>query len=279
MTNIKQALSQAITLLSGTSPTAQIDAEILLAHILDTSRTSLYTHPEKILSQAQNTSYQEFIIKRSAGFPVAYLTQHREFWSLPLLVSNDTLIPRPETELLVELCLTLLKTVSNASILDLGTGSGAIALAIASERPDWRILACDKNQDAVEIANYNANNLKIPNIKICQSDWFTSIPKQRFNAIISNPPYIAKNDPHLWQGDVQFEPREALISGEHGLDDLTYLIDKSYEYLLPDGLLLLEHGFDQGSAVTSLLQKRGYSHVKCWQDWQRLDRVSGGWSH
>lgn len=277
MSNIKQALSQAVTLLTSTSPSAQIDAEVLLAHTLNTSRTFLYTHPEKILTDTQNDTYQALIAKRSAGSPIAYLTQYREFWSLPLRVSDATLIPRPETELLVELTLKFLKQNPAASILDLGTGSGAIALALASERPDWQILACDKSAAAMEMAQENATHLGLSNVTITRSDWFTDIPAQQFDAIVSNPPYIAADDPHLKEGDVRFEPLSALVSGKDGLESLTHIIKYSYEHLKPGGLLLMEHGFQQKEAVIQLLNQYGYEHVQYWQDWQGHERVSGGW--
>jgi release factor glutamine methyltransferase len=277
MTDIKQALQQALTLLATASPSAQIDAEVLLAHTLQTSRTFLYTHPEKKLDEAQTNTYQELLTKRCEGQPIAYLTGHREFWSLPLHVSKDTLIPRPETELLVELTLTLLKNTSPACILDLGTGSGAVALAIASERADWQVLACDISQAAVEVARKNAAHLNVSNIQILCSDWFASIPKQQFNVIVSNPPYIASQDPHLSEGDVRFEPQHALTSGIDGLDSLTYLIKQSFDRLRPGGLLLLEHGYLQKEAVITLLKQNGYEQVHCWQDWQGNDRISGGW--
>lgn len=277
MTDIRQALNKAITSLSQTSPSAQLDAEVLLAYALNTNRTFLYTHPEKILAPSQDDVYQQIVAKRCGGIPIAYLTKTREFWSLPLYVSQDTLIPRPETELLVELTLSLLKDVSPASIIDLGTGSGAIALALASERPDWQLLACDVSQAALEIAEQNAVHLNLSNVCICHSNWFTSIPQHQVNAIVANPPYIAKSDPHLIQGDVRFEPKDALISGVDGLDALTIIIQQGYEYLLPGGLLLVEHGFNQKEAVISLLKERGFESSHCWPDWQGHDRVSGGW--
>lgn len=244
---------------------------------LNKSRTYLYAHADSPLNDHQQATFQTLVMKRAEGVPVAYLTGTREFWSLPLIVSSDTLIPRPETELLVERALTMLAETPNASILDLGTGSGTIALALASEQPNWRVLACDKSQEAVNIARKNACNLGLHTIQVCCSDWFESIERQQFHAILSNPPYIAENDPHLIQGDVRFEPQQALVSGLDGLDSLRHLIKQSYDWLLPGGLLLLEHGFDQGPRVIELLRQSGYQQVQCWQDGQGHDRVSGGW--
>ena len=277
MIDIKRALNQAIDRLRPTSTSAQIDAEVLLAYTLSTSRTFLYTHPEKMLSNIEHETYEQLIEKRVEGMPIAYLTGTREFWSLPLIIRKDTLIPRPETELLVELTLTLLKSRSSISILDLGTGSGAIALALASERPDWNILACDVSQAALEVAHHNALHLSLNNVQMLCSDWFTSIPLQRFHAIVSNPPYIAKDDPHLKEGDVRFEPQQALSSGADGMDALRCIIERAYKHLLPGGLLLLEHGFSQKQAVMSLLYQHGYQHTQCWPDSRGHDRVSGGW--
>ena len=275
MTDIRHALDQATTLLTSTSPSARLDAELLLAKILNKSRTYFYSHPEAILTMIQQEQYQQIIKQRTAGQPIAYLTGTREFWSLPLKVSQDTLIPRPETELLVELTLTLLPNAP-ATVLDLGTGSGAIACALASERPDWQLLAVDKSQTALHVAYHNATQLGLHNLNVLCSNWFESIPKQLFHVIISNPPYIADNDPHLSQGDVRFEPRDALSSGDQGLDALNHIIEQSPEWLIPGGLLLLEHGFEQGSVVTSMLRKNGFEQVQCWKDWQGHDRVSGG---
>ena len=231
----------------------------------------------KNLTNTQQEAYQALVTTRCEGLPIAYLTGTREFWSLPLHVCKDTLIPRPETELLVSLCLSLLKDILHATILDAGTGSGAIALALASERPDWQVLACDISEAAVAIARHNATHLHLPNVHICCSNWFDRITTPLFHAIVSNPPYIAKDDPHLKQGDVRFEPQGALISGADGLESLTHLIEHSYDRLLPGGLLLLEHGFEQKRAVTTLLNQRGYNNVQSWQDWQGHDRISGGW--
>lgn len=277
MIEIRAALSEAISELQTFCDSARLDAEILLAHSLKKSRAYLYAYPETILSQKEWQTFHDLVCQRAKGLPIAYLTGTREFWSLPLKVSGDTLIPRPETELLVELSLKLLADKPQAKLLDLGTGSGAIALACASERPDWQISACDCNAGALEIAKENAASLGLGNINFFLSDWFEKIPEnQKFDAIISNPPYIAANDPHLSLGDLRFEPSLALISGEDGLTAIQHIIQHSLARLKPDGLLLLEHGFDQKSVIRSMLNEYGYCQVQCWQDWQENDRVSGG---
>ena len=273
---IKTELALATAALTPVSSSARLDSELLLSKIIHQSRTFFYTHPEYTLTALEHHTFQQLLAQRLAGMPIAYLTGTREFWSLPLVVTTDTLIPRPDTERLVELALSLLPETSHANILDLGTGTGAIALALASERPSWTLLACDKSQAAVNTARANATQLGIKNLNVLCSNWFNSIPKQRFDAIVSNPPYIAENDPHLLQGDVRFEPRDALVSGVDGLDALLYIIERSRDWLLPGGFIALEHGFEQGPAVTAALKQFGYQHVKCWQDWQGNDRVSIG---
>ena len=277
MVDVKRALSLAISQLEQYTDTARIDAEILLAHIMSKTRTWMYAHPETMLTKPQLLIFQKLVARRSLGTPVAYLTGIREFWSLPLKVNEETLIPRPETELLVELTLTMVTNQSNAQILDLGTGSGAIALALARERPDWQITACDCSSGALQTAQENAVLLNLKNISFYQSDWFSKIiTPPLFHAIVSNPPYIAANDPHLSEGDLRFEPQLALISGTSGLSALEHIIKHSIARLEPEGLLLIEHGFSQKVAVTSMLKDYGYVDVECWQDLHGNDRVSGG---
>lgn len=277
MTELKRALELAVKQLTSYSESARVDAEVLLAHIINQPRTYLYTYPEACLTEEQFFRFQKLIARRSLGTPVAYLTGTREFWSLPLKVNEKTLIPRPETELIVELTLSLLLHQWHAHILDLGTGSGAIALALGKERKDWQIMACDCSKDALKTAQENAQHTGISNVQFFQSDWFSKIElPQRFHAIVSNPPYIAANDPHLHQGDVRFEPALALISDNNGYSALQHIIEHSLARLEPNGLLLIEHGYDQKKSVMSLLRDHGYVDVQCWQDWQGNDRVSGG---
>ena len=276
MSTIKEAIAHALSVL-GTPKQHRIDCEMLLAFVMNKARTYLYTHPEHIVSDKNLQQFNELIAKRRLGTPIAYLVGRREFWSLPLKVSEATLIPRPETELLVELTLKLLHSVKKAQILDLGTGCGAIALALAHEKPSWEIIACDNSLDALQVAQENAEKLHLSHIQFILSDWFTTIPaEKKFHAIVANPPYIASDDPHLNQGDLRYEPCSALTSGKDGLVALHQLIKQSLVRLKKNGLLLVEHGYLQKNAVGTLLHDYGYKEVHCWQDWQGNDRVSGG---
>lgn len=254
-----------------------LDCELLLCYVLDVDRTWLRTWPEKKVSQTLENSFLALLEQRIQGHPIAYLVGSRGFWSMDLQVSNDTLIPRPETELLVELALNL-ELTHNSKALDLGTGTGAIALALASERPDMDFIAVDSQIGAVNLANKNCQKLGLNNVEIIQSDWFGSLPLQanQFDLIVSNPPYIPSNDVHLQQGDVRYEPNTALVSGIDGLDDLKKIITKSPFYLKPNGWLLLEHGFDQAPAVNNLMLEAGYKKVVTHKDYNQMDRVTLG---
>ncbi len=274
MMKVKSALEQGYTLLFKHSPSPQLDAQILLSHALKKNKAFLFTHPQALLSNSEWEQYKHFLDFRAQGIPVAYLTGQQDFWSLTLNVSPATLIPRPETELMVELTLTLLKHVKQTSLLELGTGCGAIALALAVEKPTWQITACDNSQDALAIAKENQIRLNLSKVTFKLSHWFSAFTGQRFNAILANPPYIAQHDPHL--PALRHEPQQALISGPEGLDDLTCIIAQSPAYLLPGGLLMLEHGFDQASAVATLMKQAGFKNIQCWRDLQGLERTTTG---
>lgn len=277
MISIRKALEQASHQLDALDTDIRLEAELLLGHLLNKNRAYLYAHAEDDINAEQLEAFHQLIAQRASGIPIAYLTGYRDFWSLTLKVNSHTLIPRHETERLVELVLELLGKQSNISVLDMGTGSGAIALALAKERPDWEISACDASEEALKIARENAADLGLKNIYFYHSDWFSALPEKKYHAIISNPPYINEQDPHLNQGDVRFEPRSALVSSQEGLADLQYIIQHGYDHLLPDGLLLLEHGYDQKTDLETILNRLGYKNVQCWQDIQGHDRVSGGW--
>lgn len=272
MINIKQALNQG----KGISQTGNLDSEILLCHILKVNKAHLYTYPEQNLSDEQSNQYAELIKLRAQGMPIAYIIGYKEFWSLKFHISNKTLIPREDTELLVEKSLDKLKNINHPKILELGTGSGAIAIAIAKMRPDAQITACDICEDALAIARNNAKLLAINNIKFVLSDWFNNITTDGFDGIISNPPYIAASDPHLLQGDVKFEPSKALISGDDGLESLKYIITHSKNFLTNAGFIIVEHGYNQRVEVNKLLKLDNYHNIICWQDLSGNDRVSCG---
>lgn len=277
MTKLCVALEEATVTLRDNLCNPRFEAEVLLAHLLQKNRAYLFAHPEHIIDNKKLSQYHHLIMQRAEGMPIAYLTGHREFWSLDLEVNANTLIPRHETERLVEIALALIPDTDETQVLDLGTGSGAIALALAKEKPHWRIHASDFNQEALHIAAQNAQRLGLTQVTFYHSDWFTSIPFQHYHAIVSNPPYLAADDPHLHLGDLRFEPINALVSGQNGLADLNCIITQSYSRLLANGLLLLEHGWEQKEAIHSIFNRLDYKNIACWQDLQGHDRVSGGW--
>ena len=257
---------------------ARRDTEILLCHCLGKSRAWLYTWPEKGVARDCARDFEKLLAQRREGVPVAYLTGEREFWSLQLAVSDATLIPRPETETLVSWALEL-ALPNAASVLDLGTGSGAIALALASERPHWHVTALDVSQEALQVAQGNAVRTRLTSVHFVQSDWYQAVTGQRFNALLANPPYIDGDDPHLALGDVRFEPRSALVSSDSGLEDLGRLVTGASDHLLDGGWLLLEHGFEQANAVCAMLHDAGFSQVSTRRDMSGQQRITGGCWH
>ncbi|MGX9460491.1 peptide chain release factor N(5)-glutamine methyltransferase [Shewanella sp. A14] len=272
---IAEALQWAYSQLASTSESAHVDAEVLLLHCLNKNRSFLYTWPERQLTSEQFKAYNQMVIKRQKGTPVAHIIGEREFWSLPFIVNDSTLIPRADTEILVETALNL-SVRHNAKVLDLGTGTGAIALALASERPKWRITAIDKVFDAVELAKANRANLNLPEVEIIQSDWFSAVDQRDFDLIVSNPPYIDEADEHLHLGDVRFEPQSALTAGNEGYADLFYIAEQARDRLLAGGYLLLEHGYEQAIKVREKLIELGYQNVATVRDFGSNDRCTLG---
>ncbi|MGE0970190.1 peptide chain release factor N(5)-glutamine methyltransferase [Klebsiella sp. WOUb02] len=267
-------LAQAIARLSD-SESPRRDAEILLGHVTGRARTWLLAFGETALTDDQLAELEALLSRRQRGEPIAHLVGQREFWSLPLLVSPATLIPRPDTECLVEQALARLPATP-CRILDLGTGTGAIALALASERPDCRVTAVDFMPDAAVLAARNAAQLGITNVTVLQSNWFSALAGQQFEIIVSNPPYIDETDPHLAQGDVRFEPKTALVAADNGLADLAHIVREGRRFLTPDGLMLLEHGWQQGAAVRELFHDAGYLDVVTCRDYGDNDRLTLG---
>ena len=235
------------------SDTIKLDAEVLLLACIDKTRTYLFTWPEKRLTDEQQRCFFEMVERRKLGEPVAHIVGFREFWSLPLEVNAQTLIPRPDTETLVEQVLAL-EIDRDISLLDLGTGTGAIALAISSEYPNWHVTGCDRIPAAIELAERNRQRLNTDNqfdkVQFIQSNWFSALKDQKFDVIVSNPPYIEPNDPHLNQGDVCFEPLSALVAQDDGMADLKHIIAQAKSHLNENGTLLLEHGYNQSKLVS-----------------------------
>jgi release factor glutamine methyltransferase len=256
--------------------TSRIEIQCLLQHVLGVQRAYFLAHPEQILSEAQQGAFDALLQRRLHGVPIAHLLGEREFFGLNLKVTPATLIPRPDTELIVELALNRISKAQPCRVLDMGTGSGAIALAIAKHRPNAEVVAVDASQDALAVAIENAGRLGIANVHFMQSDWFFALNGQRFDLIVSNPPYIASGDIHLSQGDLRFEPLSALASGADGLDDIRRIISAAPQYLTSNGWLLLEHGYDQAKSVRDQLTQRGFGEVFSEKDIAGIERVTGG---
>ena len=258
------------------SSSARIEVQCLLQAVLQVNRAYLLTHPEQLLSDEQQTRFTALFERRLSGEPIAYLLGEREFYGLIFKVSAATLIPRPETELLVELALQNIPQQGACSVLDLGTGSGAIALSIAHARPNAEVVAVDASTAALEVAQFNAQRLNLCNVRLLHSDWFGALQDERFDIIVSNPPYIAADDAHLTQGDVRFEPSSALVSGAHGLHDIRRICAQAKAHLNVNGWLLLEHGYNQAAQVRVLLLQSGFAGIFSAHDLSGIERVSGG---
>ena len=258
------------------SPTARLDAELLLAAALGKPRSFLHTWPERIVCTEAALAFAGYLQRRRTGEPVAYILGQQGFWKLDLEVAPHTLIPRPETEMLVEAALELVPAFAPAEVLDLGTGTGAIGLALANDRQQWKITAVDRVTEAVALAERNRQRLQLDNAEVLNSHWFSALEGRQFDLIISNPPYIAETDPHLSMGDVRFEPGSALTSGPDGLDDLRTIISEAPAHLSPGGWLLLEHGYDQGPAVRELLIRHGFERIQTRRDLGEHERITFG---
>lgn len=275
--SIKNAINYAKQHFVSMSESARLDAECLLSFVLQKNDVYLRTWPDVLLTSEQHKKFLELVTRREQGEPIAYILGTKQFWSLDLSVSKDTLIPRPETEMLVEEVVKIAQQQKVNAILELGTGSGAIAIAVSSElqklKLPAKIIAGDISIDALKIAKKNTARYKQP-IEIIHSDWFESVETQKFDIIVSNPPYIENNDAHLSEGDVRFEPISALASGDDGLDAIRYIIKEARKWLSPSGYLLFEHGYHQASAVRELFKKNGYRDVTTLVDLSNNDRIS-----
>ena len=269
---ISAILDDATERLAAVSDSARLDAELLLARAIDMPRSYLFAHPEEVLDELAVARFEAVIERRLAGEPMAYITGVREFWSLQLMVTPATLVPRPETELLVDLALREIPRRAEWAILDLGTGSGAIAIAIAKERPLSRVTATDISAAALDVARQNARQLEIPNIEFLEGDWTGPVGGRRFNVIVSNPPYVRANDAAL--DALHREPRNALAAGDDGLDAIRILARDCGALLEPGGVLLIEHGAEQRDAVAEVLCEHGWTGVSCHDDYAGLPRIT-----
>ena len=276
MPSIQTAVESATRLLSSISDTPLLDTEVLLCHALDKPRSHLRAWPEKELLPQDYQHFLQLIQQRQLGTPIAYITGKREFWSRDFKVTPDVLIPRPDTELLIELSLTMIADTQASRILDLGTGSGIIAITLACEQPSLNITATDISSQSLDIAKQNATTHQANNVHFLQSNWFKKITKSTFDLIISNPPYIADNDPHLTQGDVRFEPIHALTARDNGLSDIYQIADHARHHLTEDGTLLIEHGYNQQAPVHTIFQAFNYHNITTHSDLSGNPRVTTG---
>ena len=274
---LAELLQQSSQQLAAISDSPRLDAEVLLCHVLQKERSHLRAWPEKIITGEPLARFQTLLEQRLSGQPIAYLCGRREFWSLDLAVNPHTLIPRPETELLVETLLELYPQHTPLKLADLGTGSGAIALAIASERPGWSIIATDIDKTSLQLAEQNARRHQLKNITFAQGSWFQALGHEKLDIIVSNPPYIAESDPHLQLGDVRFEPRRALSSGADGLDDIRLLAAGAASHLKPGGMLMVEHGYNQKTQLNDIFTKNHYKKIQQRRDILKQPRLTYGY--
>ncbi|MBU0689331.1 MAG: peptide chain release factor N(5)-glutamine methyltransferase [Gammaproteobacteria bacterium] len=279
MPSIRERLAQDVAALRQALDLQQDEArsevQTLLQTVLLVNRAYLLAHPERLLTEQEHSQYQTSLQRRLQGEPLAYILSEREFFGLNFKVTPATLIPRPDTELLVELALSRISS-AGTRVLDLGTGSGAIALAIAHSRPDAKVTAVDASEAALSVAQENAGCLEISNVRFALSNWFAALAGLHFDLIVSNPPYIAANDRHLAQGDLRFEPVGALASGTDGLDDIRLIISEAGAHLVAGGWLMVEHGYDQSERVQTLLRSAGFENVRSDNDLAGIARVTGG---
>lgn len=274
---IDELLKGAYERLTFVSDTAQLDAQLLLAHVLEVSTSYFYTWPDKTVESANIERFDVLLVRRERGEPIAYLLGHQAFWSVDLEVAPCTLIPRADTERLVEVALSVLDINRANRILDLGTGTGAIALALAAELPNANVVGVDLIEDAVALAKRNASRNRISNVRFVQSSWFDALDtSESFDLIVSNPPYIDSNDEHLSQGDVRFEPKSALVAEKQGMADIEHIIQQAPDYMAPNAYLVFEHGYDQALAVQQRLREAGFVSIESFQDLGGNDRVTIG---
>jgi release factor glutamine methyltransferase len=276
MPTIKTLLAHAANALSSHSESPLLDAEVLLGFVLGKPRTYLRAWCDSTPADQQLAAFAALVKQRQQGTPIAYLTGTREFWSRDFTVTPEVLIPRPDTELLIELSLELIPKNQAVKLIDLGTGSGIIAVTLAAERPNAHVTAVDASLAALAVAKHNARQHQLTNIEFHQSDWFTNVPNSLFDLVISNPPYIDSGDKHLKQGDVRFEPKTALIAKDHGLSDIQIIADKARNYLKPAGHLLVEHGYNQAPQVQAIFNALAYDKVQSYQDLSGQPRVTYG---
>ena len=273
---IRQAAQSIQNKLGLELPEASFEANLLCQQVLNVNRAWLISHQSDALEANQQAGFEALLQRRLNGEPMAYILGSREFYGLQLKTTPATLIPRPDTETLVEAAFAKIPQNTRLNILDLGTGTGAVALAIASQRPQTKVIAVDASLEALKVATENAQDFKLANVRLLESNWFSALGGEKFDVIVSNPPYIAQDDEHLKQGDLRFEPLSALASGVDGLDDIRKIIQDAPEYLNPNGWLMLEHGYDQANVVAALLNARGFSKVAHAKDIAGTLRVTFG---